>query len=231
MTELTWRPERLALNRLGLGPSTAPYHQESPATQRRRRVIVAVCAVIGGVLTGFALNRSKTDLTFFVLTFALAGVWIVGALVSGPLHLGRWQGKRDLLRPVLLGVLAFAVFLVGDFIVRSIPYLHRQIDFIINHAGGNTVALAVIVAVVNGLGEELFFRGAVYSAFGAHKPLLAATLVYIAVIASAGNPILLLAGVIMGTLFALERRATRGILASSVTHVVWSLLVIAFLPK
>ena len=226
MTEIVWLRERLAL-----GPSTEPYHHETPATQRRRQVIVAGCAVIGGVLTGLALNTPDTNVRFFVLTFALAGVWIVGALLSGPLHLGRWQGRRDLVRPTLLGVAAFLVFLAGDFIVRPVPYLHRQIDYIINHAGGNTVVLAVLVAVVNGLGEELFFRGAVYSAFGPRKPLFAATIVYIAVIACAGNPILLLAGVIMGTLFALERRATRGILASTVTHVVWSLLMIALLPK
>lgn len=231
MTEIVWLRERLALERRAYGPSTAPYHRESDAVQLRRRIVVTVCAVLGGVLTGFALNTRDTGVQFFVLTFSLAGVWIAGGLLSGPLHLGRWQGRRDLIRPVLLGLGAFLVFLAGDFIVRPIPYLHRQIDNIINHAGGNTAALAVLVAVVNGLGEELFFRGAVYSAFGRRKPLFAATIVYIVVIACSGNPILMLAGVIMGTLFALERRATRGILASAVTHVAWSLLVLALLPK
>lgn len=231
MTEIIWQRERLILERLALGPSPEPYHHESPVTQRRRQVIVAVCAVIGGVLTGLALNTPDTGVKFFVLTFALAGVWIFGALVSGPLHLGRWHGRRDLIRPVVLGIAAFLVFLAGDFIVRPVPYLHHQVDYIINHAGGNTAVLAVIVAIVNGIGEELFFRGAVYSAFGPRKPLLATTVVYIAVIACSGNPILILAGVIMGTLFALERRATRGILASSITHIAWSLLMIALLPK
>jgi membrane protease YdiL (CAAX protease family) len=226
MTELAWLTARLAL-----GPSTAPFHVEDRRTKMRRKIVVAVCLVIGGVLTAFALNDHKTDVTFFILTFALAGTWIVGALVSGPLHLGFWEGKRDLIRPTLLGIAAFIVFLVGDLILRPIPYLHHQIDIIIGHAGGNTALLAVVVAVVNGLGEELFFRGAVYSAFGPKGPLLGATVVYIAVIACAGNPILALAGLIMGTLFALERRATRGILASSATHVVWSLLMIALLPR
>jgi hypothetical protein len=35
----------------------------------------------------------------------------------------------------------------------------------------------------------------------------------------------------MGALFALERRSTRGVLAPTVTHVVWSLLMIFFLPR
>jgi hypothetical protein len=35
----------------------------------------------------------------------------------------------------------------------------------------------------------------------------------------------------MGPLLALERRLTDGILASSTTHVVWSLLMIGLLPR
>jgi uncharacterized protein len=87
------------------------------------------------------------------------------------------------------------------------------------------------VALVNGLAEELFFRGALYSAFGRHRPVLWSTLAYVAVTAASGNLMLTLAAAAMGTLFALERRATRGILAPTVTHVVWSTLMIFFLPR
>ena len=42
---------------------------------------------------------------------------------------------------------------------------------------------------------------------------------------------LVLAAALMGTVFALERRATRGILASTITHVTWSVMMIFLLPR
>lgn len=51
------------------------------------------------------------------------------------------------------------------------------------------------------------------------------------VTAAALNIGLVLAGAVMGTLLALERRATRGVLAPIVTHLVWSLLMVLFLPR
>jgi hypothetical protein len=41
---------------------------------------------------------------------------------------------------------------------------------------------------------------------------------------------LVLAAAAMGTLFALERRSTRGVLAPVVTHLTWSVLMLRFLP-
>ncbi len=89
----------------------------------------------------------------------------------------------------------------------------------------------MLIAVLNGIGEEVFFRGAVYSAFGRHHPALWSTVVYVAVTAAALNVTLVLAAAVMGTLFALERRATRGILAPTVTHITWSVLMIFGLPR
>jgi uncharacterized protein len=45
-----------------------------------------------------------------------------------------------------------------------------------------------------------------------------------------GNAMLVFAGVLMGTLFGLQRRASGGILASMITHLVWSTVMILALP-
>jgi hypothetical protein len=44
------------------------------------------------------------------------------------------------------------------------------------------------------------------------------------------NPALVLASGVMGGLFALQRRATGGVQAPMITHVVWSTLMVRFLP-
>jgi len=217
--------------REALRPATSPFHVEDRGTQRHRRVEVVAVSLVGTVVLGFALGTSAHDRRFDILTLALALVWVVGAAASGPLHLGHWFDRREVALPALLGAASFGVFVVGDLVVRQVPTLHQQITEIITRADTGSRWLAVLIAVLNGIGEEVFFRGAVYSAFGRHHPALWSTVVYVAVTAAALNVTLVLAAAVMGTLFALERRATRGILAPTVTHITWSVLMIFGLPR
>ena len=87
------------------------------------------------------------------------------------------------------------------------------------------------VALVNGLAEELFFRGAVYAAVGPRHRMTAATVVYVVATAATGNLALVLAAAAMGVLLTSERRATGGTLAPITTHLLWSTLMILFLPR
>jgi hypothetical protein len=88
----------------------------------------------------------------------------------------------------------------------------------------------VATTLVNGLAEELFFRGALYPAAGRRRPLVVSTAVYALVTGMTGNPALVLASAAMGTLFGWQRRATGGIQAPIITHLVWSALMIRYLP-
>lgn len=226
-------PDRLA-QRFGplLAPASGPYHQESPQIRRRRVVVVGVTLVVGTVLLGFALTRPQGSHSFYVLAAVLAGVWLVGGLLSGPVHLGRGSnGRRPILWPVLVGALAFGVFAVGAEAVSWIPTLHQAVEDIIKRADSGSRALIDAITIVNGIGEEVFFRGAVYSAYGQRRATLWTTVTYVIVTAAAGNLMLVLAAALMGTVFALERRVTRGILAPAITHVVWSTMMIFLLPR
>jgi CAAX protease family protein len=80
---------------------------------------------------------------------------------------------------------------------------------------------------VTGAAEEVFFRGAVYDAFGARG----STAVYVLSTTATRNPALVLASAVMGTLFAVQRSRSGGVQAPLVTHVVWSALMLAFLPR
>ena len=88
-----------------------------------------------------------------------------------------------------------------------------------------------MVALLNGLGEELFFRGALFSALGTHHPVAATTVIYVAVTAATGNIALVVAAGAMGTLFSLQRKRTAAILAPTVTHLCWSTLMLLALPR
>ena len=216
------------------GPSTTPYHDETQAVRRRRRIVVTATSVVGALLLALTLRTDVGSHAFYWYGALLAGCWIVGALLSGPLHLGGLDGRRHVLVPALLGGAAFAVFAVAAVVVRRVPSLEPLDDLVadvISRADTGSLSLVVTVALVNGLAEELFFRGALYSAFGPHRPWLWSTVAYVVVTAATLNVMLVLAAAAMGTLFALERRSTRGVLAPVVTHLTWSLLMIFFLPR
>ena len=92
-------------------------------------------------------------------------------------------------------------------------------------------AIVLVVALVNGLAEEAFFRGALYSELSAHRPVFTSTTIYVVVTAATGNVALIVAAAVMGVIFALERRVTGSILASTITHLSWSTLMIFCLPR
>jgi len=207
---------------------------EPSAIVRRRRVVVVVVLVVGAVLLGCSLNRQPGDATFYWLTLALAAVWALGAWVSGPLHLGSIRFRAHARRPVLIGtavgLLVGAVFIVGALVARRIPPVRDYVAQVLEYAHHGPLVLIVFITVVNGVAEELFFRGALYSALGRFRPVLVSTLVYVVAVSATGNPMLGFAGLVLGYVCAYERRMTGGVLAPMLTHLFWGLVMVLALP-
>jgi membrane protease YdiL (CAAX protease family) len=109
--------------------------------------------------------------------------------------------------------------------------LHDAVNDVVRRADQGSRALVVAITVVNGVAEEVFFRGAFYRLLNPRTAAFWTTVCYVVVTAAAGNLMLVLAAALMGTVWALERRATGGIAASALTHVTWSVLVIFLLPR
>lgn len=210
-----------------------PYH-EPPAVVLRRRIVVAIFLVIGAVVLGFSLKRPAGDESFYWSTFLLAGVWFIGALLSRPLHLGsvNFRGRNQ--RPVITGTLAGlglgGLFLLGGLLAREIPGVSDHIVRVLEFADKGTLWLVLSITLINGIAEECFFRGALYAALGRFHPVLISTVLYIAVTLASGNPMLGFAAVILGTVCALARRATGGVLAPILIHFWWSVLMVLALP-
>lgn len=217
---------------LGHVVSVAP--EESADVRRRRRQVVAGTVVVGGALLGRSLSTRPGSVAFYSETLTVAGVWTLGGALSGPLHLGWIEGRDDRLRrplvtPVATGVAAFGAFYVAALVVRRIPVLDRAVSRVLVFAEEGQEPLVLGTTLANGLAEEVFFRGALYSASPRH-PVLVSTVVYTAVTASTRNPALVLAAGVMGTLFGLQRRASGGLQASALTHLTWSALMVRHLP-
>ncbi|WP_333619981.1 CPBP family intramembrane glutamic endopeptidase [Dietzia sp.] len=86
--------------------------------------------------------------------------------------------------------------------------------------------LIAVITAANGVSEELFYRGAVYSTLAKRCPVLVSAAIYTAVIATAGIPLLTFAGFVLGLVTAVQRRCTGGILAPAITHVAWSMTML-----
>jgi uncharacterized protein len=207
---------------------------ESPGIVRRRRVVVAITLVIGATVLGFSLRRAPGESSFYWLTLALAAVWTAGAFISGPLHLGGicWRGRnqRPVISGTIIGLLVGGIFVLGGLIAREIPAISALIARVLQFAHQGSFLLVVVITVVNGMGEEIFFRGALYTALGRHHPVVVSTILYACASMASGNPMLGFAAIILGTVCALERRASGGVLAPVLTHFVWGLIMVLVLP-
>jgi len=218
-----------------LTPAVDSDGEEPPAVVRRRRIVASATLIVGGALLAAALGAPRGSGRFFFLTGLVAATWLLGALASGPLALGR-AGGRDagglgLVPPIVAGVAAFSMFLVGDLVARHVPLVSGALHRVLETADAGPRALVLATAIANGVAEEVFFRGALHSALARHRPAVYSTVAYVAVTAATRNVALVLAAVVMGSLWSLERRSTRGVLAPILTHTVWSSLMLLALPR
>ena len=211
-------------------------HTEPDWAFRRRRVVVAITLLVGAVILTWALRIEPGDPTFYVATFALAGVWAIGAFASGPLHLGRGHTRdgsetsRAVVQSLALGSLLLGLFLVGAVVVAQVPLLRNPVQELLDHARFGSLALVALITTVNGIAEELYFRGALYAGVGRRHAVAVTTVVYTAVTATSGIPLLILAGALVGLVVGLQRRVTGGILGPCITHLTWSLGMLFLLP-
>jgi membrane protease YdiL (CAAX protease family) len=233
----SWRSVRSRLERaigLTLIEKVPRDHTQSDAEFRRRRIVVAVVLVIGATLLGISLDARPGDATFYPLTITVAVTWTVGGFLSGPLHLGYLPFRGSLRRPIVtgvaFGVLAGLVFIAGALVIRQIPALHDYVENVLAHARYGSLPLILLVTLLNGVAEEVFFRGGLFAAIGRRHPVLISTFIYAAATLATGNPMLVFAALTLGLVLALQRRASGGILAPIITHVTWSTMMLFLLP-
>jgi len=227
--------------RSSLWDMTPRDHRQSEREFRRRQVVAGVVVLLGALVLGFSLRIDPGNPMFYVATFVLAAVWTIGAFASGPLHLGRigapaepdLAAPRPVVQPLVIGGLLAALFVFGAFLIKAIPWLDDNlspfIENVLEHAQQGEGLILLVVTVVNGIAEELFFRGAMYAAIPRHQVAIT-TVAYTVATLATGNVMLGFAAILLGFVVGLQRRASGGILAPIITHLVWSVTMLYALP-
>jgi uncharacterized protein len=209
-------------------------HRQSDAQFLRRRIVVAITLAVGATLLGLSFSTRQGDPAFYPLTLGLAATWAVGSFASGPLHLGhilsRGTLRRPIVAPIAVGLALAGVFVVGAIAIRTIPPLASLAEDVLGYARAGNREIIFLITLVNGVTEELFFRGALFAAIGLRFPVLISTIIYSLTTVAGGNPILVFAAAMLGTVVALQRRAGGGVLAPILTHITWSLTMLLALP-
>ena len=208
--------------------------RDTEAAFRRRQLVAATVVLVGALVLGWSLRIEPGSDLFYLAAVVLAAVWAAGAFLSGRLHLGRIAGNgeafvRPVLAPILLGLLLVGVFVVGALVVREIAPLATYVSSVLEYADRGSLTALALITFLNGIAEELFFRGAMYAAIPRH-PLLWTTIAYVVATLATGNVMLAFAAILLGTVCGLERRASGGVLAPILTHITWSLSMLFVLP-
>ncbi|HYP46692.1 MAG TPA: type II CAAX endopeptidase family protein [Propionibacteriaceae bacterium] len=229
-----WLGRALGLVRPVLLDRVERDHRETDQAFRRRRIVVGLTIAVGATLLGLSFSTEPGDPRFYVLTLALAATWVVGSVASGPLHLGhirsRGAQRRPVIAPIVVGLILAAIFIVGSLVARLIPPVAGYAEDVLSYARVGNLAIVALITMLNGIAEEMFFRGALFAAIGVRHPVLISTVVYALATVAGGNPLLVAAAAILGTIVGLQRRAGGGILAPILTHITWSMAMLLVLP-
>jgi membrane protease YdiL (CAAX protease family) len=209
---------------------------ETPGQLRRRRWVAGAFGVVGAAALGWTLQLQPGDRLFEPASFAVAAIWTIGALASGRLRLGRANTRtgvgqsRAVVQSLALGALLLAIFLAGALAVAGVPVLRDPVQNLLAHARYGSLALVAVATAVNGIAEELYFRGALFAALPRRLAVTGTAALYTLTAVPTLIPLLVFAAAVLGSVVGLQRRVTGGVLGPIVTHLTWSLGMLFLLP-
>ncbi|HEY3337851.1 MAG TPA: CPBP family intramembrane glutamic endopeptidase [Propionicimonas sp.] len=212
-------------------------HSETAEQLVQRRWVSAVTLAIASFLMAWTLRISPGDPAIYAITLALGTTWVVGALMSGKLHLGSAntrsgdQDSRAILQSLVIGLLLVGLFLAGATVIAAIPALRDPLLGLLEHARLGILPVFVGLLFLNAIAAELFFRGGLYAATGGQHAVLITTFVFALSTVATGIPTLVVGAAVLGAVVGLQRRVTGGVLAPIITHLTWLAGMVFLLPS
>lgn len=218
-----------------LGAMTAPEQKHLRQPPLEITVAAPLVLTVGLLLTA-ALAQNGSAL-FYATTFGAAAVlalawWFFGDHSRSFPRDRFWPG---LARGAAVGLGLLAVFVLGAFVLRQIPPLAAPVQDLMSNVvlGGATITLAT--TLLNGVGEELFFRNTVVARLRAQRlPAKGvfglALAAYLVVTSALLVPLLPLAGLVLGVVTHFEAEKTGALYSPVVLHLVWSTGLFCVLP-
>jgi len=148
--------------------------------------------------------------------------------------------KHDPLKKAMLGIgsalLLYLFFVLANSIARRLlPFAGSGIDSVYAFKqGASALRIALLMLLVIGPGEELFWRGFLQRrfqhAYGPDRGFLLATAVYTLVHVGSGNLMLVLAAGVCGAYWGLLYRMTGSLLINVISHTLWDLFIFLLFP-
>lgn len=194
-----------------------------------------VIAVVGAALLWGTFHAARGSAAFWIVGYALAAVWVLGSFAVARVEAGSTD-PRTIGVAAGAGVAAFVVFYGAYRLLREIPVISGALHGVVGTADAAHVVPVLVLAVVNAVAEEVFFRGAVFSLIasrtdGRGDAVIWSTVIYAVVTAASFNVALVIAAVVLGALLAMVRQWAGGVVAPAITHVVWSTLMLLALHR
>nr|WP_275435724.1 CPBP family glutamic-type intramembrane protease [Corynebacterium singulare] len=168
----------------------------------------------------FASSHADTgSWQFYLATFFTAAIRLGTWLKWGDRRCFSGAAPRELARGAGIGIALIILFLLGALIVCSIPALAGPVSDLLDNMRHGSVPMTLATLIINGVGEELFFRDVARRALSdASSPtpsLIAQVALYIAVTAAMGVPLLLV---------------DSALISATTLHLVWSTGMAFVLP-
>jgi membrane protease YdiL (CAAX protease family) len=164
-------------------------------------------------------------------------LWVAGAaaVATGRVPLaGRVPPVWSAASGVASGVALYGGTVVFVLVLRRWPVFDLHVAEVYGSRGGTAPSLAVALAVLTAVGEELFWRGLFQPELSdATGPLAGALMTwgtYVAANAASGSLPILAGAVVGGATWVALAFWTEGVLASLSCHAVWTGLMVALPP-
>jgi membrane protease YdiL (CAAX protease family) len=210
-----------------------PQVAQDPSVVCRRRRVVTATLVVGTAILGGTLAAPANSALFYALGLLAAVTWIIGALLSGPIPIRQIRAiprRLEIAAALLLAAALFSAFLAAKLLAEHLPLVSGGVASVLATADAGPRVSVLTIALLNGIGEEMLFRGSLQSSFTKHAALWTAAIYTLVTIATL-NAALVVTALVMGAVFSAERRASGGILAPILTHLTWSTLILLLLPR
>jgi uncharacterized protein len=186
--------------------------------------------------------RRLGPLDFWWAMGLVVAVLVVSAFSAGGQYAA---GLRDDLRAhvfrkiafgVISAALLYGVFVVGKiFVLRFLPMAGEGIDAVYGlRSGLSPLRIGLLLLLVIGPGEELFWRGYLQRMwqirFGCASALPFTVAVYTAVHVASGNPVLVLAAAVCGLYWGILYQRSGSVILVAVSHTLWDIAVFLLWP-
>lgn len=202
-----------------------------------KRLIVSV--LIAAIMWFIMFSPFTGGIFNFWISMAVAAavLWIVSIVNSNGLFLKQFHfSVKDILIGIASAAALWVVFFVGDYISALIfDFEKQQVGNIYNlKSGENPVFIGILLFLLIGPAEEIFWRGYVQRTLAAAKgewqAMSITTIIYALVHIWSLNFMLIMAALVCGVFWGLLYRYNKNLVALVVSHSLWDVAVFLIFP-